>query len=812
MDSKLPPYLAGRRIKRRYFKIPKDQEKLLEGEGAWAENLRRNGAFGMLNVPPEVLQDVKDLYARKMAASLPRAASPARQPSPSSATRMQAPALPTQPDRDDEETDRVPWSLSPEEHLHPPPPELPAQARPKRKNPPILFPEEPSSSGAVSEALEIEAPGVLGQEMGPPVNKAASRALATHPGRPEPTPPSAQLPIGTVDSAMRPPPSKRRRGTDEIHASESSRFDRLRQALVPEAVSKPPSGDSGKKQDSLTTTASTHSLESQPAPTRRAQSTISRSRSDPAACQHPSLTQTWEGRRQEAEARGLVHMESPTLGRSFAPPPAQRIPVDQSPLPATGPSQEFTEPVIYLTPYESFKMAYPDYTESCRKFVSACLSVNQLRKDLMLAESLYDDFVRAYSSEYLLYVSECSRKQAKKILPGINWYNKYVKDLQYTKKCIQQDNLTAILAAHREEAHSVRRSVGDSQSTASESGGEESDEIVVASEEEDEEEEEPELVGLEAKEAAPPGSSEPRNRSSGRPKPRNSSKSPKDKTLAGINDTPQTPATIPKGMDARHPEPQEDAPAEEEDHHGDVSSEVNRSRHSAELLVESSSAIRAKSAATSIRNSAPRMHKTPTPNKSLATEESKRRQRTSHVSLGVLPTVVASPPSRGSAHGRSSMAVQEATVISSPQRGTRQVLTQQSHNLRLDEDGEEDEEDAFDAPMPLPPPKKAVPSSPILNKTSAASGGTARLASTSTAQVASKPLPSQREVPGPSSRRTSNVSGAAGGRTQSPVSSERSYANVPRSKKRVGETPAERARNLKAFMRKRLSAGTPTST
>lgn len=815
MASNFAPsaFLSDRRIKRRYFQIPEAQKKLLEDDGAWSENLCR-GQLGMLNVPAEVLQDVKDFHARKKVESVPHQSRPAQQSSPPSASRLHAPASPPQPDRDDEESGRVPWTPSPKEHLHPPPPELPAQVQSKRKIPPFFFPEEPSSSGAVSEALEIEAPGVLGQEMSPPVNKGASRALATNSGRPEPTPPSAQLPLGTVDSAMKPPPAKRRRGMDEMHASEGSKSVNPRQALVLDAVSKPPSGNSGKNQDSLTTTESARSLGPQPAPEKSGQSGMSRSRSDPAACQQPSsLTQTWEGRRQEEGARELVHMESPTPGRSIAPPPAQRIPVDQSPLPATGLSQNLTEPVIYLTPYESFKLAYPDYSENCRKFVSACLSVNQLRRDRQLPEFLYDDFVRAYSSDYLIYVSECSRKKADKILPGIQWYNEYVKDVQYTKKLIQKDNLAALLALHKEEAHSVRRSIGYSQSTASESGGEESDkEMLDASGEEEEEQGERELVDLEVEEAAPPDSPELLIQSPGRPKPRISSKSPLDKTVAGANDTPQARATPPTTADARQDEPMQDAIVEEEDRHGDISLEVDRSRDSAELPVESPSAVKAKSTATPIRNSVSRMHKTPITNESLATQETKRRQYASHDSPKFLRTIESSPPSRESAHGRGNMAVQAAPVISSPQTGTRQVLARQPHELPVDEDGEEDEEDAFDPPMPLPPPKKAARSSPIPKKTTAASAGTARPASTSTAHVADESLSSRREVTRPISRRASNISGAAVGRPQSPASSERSYANVPRSKKRVGESPAERARNLKAFIRKRLSAGTPTST
>lgn len=57
---------------------------------------------------------------------------------------------------------------------------------------------------------------------------------------------------------------------------------------------------------------------------------------------------------------------------------------------------------------------------------------------------------------------------------------------------------------------------------------------------------------------------------------------------------------------------------------------------------------------------------------------------------------------------------------------------------------------------------------------------------------------------------TSSFSGP--GKSGSPVSSERSYANVPMSKKRANETREERSRRLKEHFRRRITGKTPSST
>lgn len=776
-------FLSGRRIKSRYFHIQKAQRELLENDSAWSENLSR-GPHGMLNLPDGVLQDAKDFHARKSAQPIQRRSSVAREPS-----------SPPVQDPDDEEGAgaRNFWSQSPEEHYHPPPPRPPPQSQPKRKCPPPLFEDEPPSSGVVSEPLDLEPPGFLSQEMGSPVNKAALQATAADLGRPEATPPSAQLPVGTGDSVRQPPPTKRRRVMEEIRAAEGNDVEPEDEEVVRKAVSNPPPGAPDKTQDSLMAKLSTNSLGSQAALESRNQTGSSRAKSDPATYQQrSSFTPSWEGRRQETVARKVVHMGTQIHGPSLAPPPAQRNPTDQSILSATQPSQRLTKLGSARTPYEDYKAAYPDYSENIRKFISACLSVNQLRRDRQLPEFVYDDFVRAYSSDYLLYVSECSRKKADKLLPGIQWYNQYVKDMQYTKKLIRKDNLAAILEVHAEEAHSVRRSLGDSQSTASDSGAEDSDEDMADAPEEEEQDGEPEAIGLDDSEAeddrAPRGSSVPQIESPALPE---------------LSIHPERTHERPAKPNEAAEEQTQGALAEE-DYGGDDVVEMDTRGDSPELQGKSLGAV--KPPATPKMGSASEMHRALKWSEPFASQE--ENSRWPHVSddlhNSVVPRASRSASRLESLRGRDDRPVQQTPATSARQRDTK------PRNLSDDDDDEE--ELAFDPPAPRPPPKKAAQSSPAV-KSSPVSAAGARPASTSISLATDKrPLSLQRKVKEPALRRNSNASSLAAGRIHSSASSERSYANVSRSVKRLGETRAERSLNLKAFLQKRLSASTPAST
>lgn len=778
--------LSDPRIRGRYFRIPKAQKELLEDDSAWSENLSRE-PYGMLHLPDLVLQNVKDFHTRKNAHSLIPT-----EPSASRPAQTQPPSSPPGQDSGDEEEHDGSWPPSPEEHHHPPPPQSPPQSQPKRKNPQLLLEEEPTSSGAVSEPLDIAPPGFLTQENGSPVNKAAFRPIATELGRPEPTPPSAQLPVGTVDGT-RQPPAKRRRVIEEIRAAEGSDSEPKAQGNVRKPVSKPLSGKPDNNQDSLTSNVSTDSLRPQTAQERRTQAGASRARSDPATYQqHSSLTPSWEGRRQETEARKVVHTGTQIPGPSLAPPPAQGNPFDQSILSATQSSQHLTKPGSARTPYEEYKAAYPDYSESIRKFISACLSVNQLQRDRQLPEFIYDDFVRVSSSDYLLYISECSRKKLNNALTGIQWYNHYVQDMQYTKKVIRRDNLAAILQAHAKEAHSVRRTLGDSQSTSSESGVEESDEDMVDALEQEQQGEEPEMIELDDSGA-------------------------EDEQVSRVSpDLRVEPPELPK-IQVPSKQMREDTPslsnkaareqaesvvAEEQDD-GDMLVDMSTSRDSPELSAQTPQSV-FRPIATPKRGSVSKRYRTTTPNLTFASQEISRGPRASEDPHNLeFPKAFRSASRLRSSHGRNDRSVQQTPASCSLQRDTR------PRHASVDNGDEEELE--FDPLVPRPPPKEAAQSSAAV-RSSPVSAAAAPPASTLIGLAADRrSLSLQRNVNEAAPRRNSNASSLAAGQNHSPATPVARY--MLQSRRRSGETRQQQRDKLKAFLEKgRSSASTPAST
>lgn len=494
--------LSHRLIERRYVQIPKDQKALLD-DNAWSETLSR-GQHPMLNVPASVLQDVKDVHTRKHAKPTPQATSSARRPStadtagfPSRSSSQEAPA--SSPDHNNDE--QVPWSSSPVHHFraryelqipssNSRQSSSPSNSPRKSRTAPQLVNDEPQSSGVNSVGLEIEPPGFVPQVTEPPVNRTALRLIATASAKPEPTPPSAQLPTGTVERVNGQPLAKRRRVTENVHFTGHD-------STPSEAVAaiRPSQQPDNSNQNSLTTTTSISnpSLNTQSTRGNRHKPSEPKVMSDPAPVR--SFTPTFEGRQRARAAQHLVITETPISGPSFAPPPAERTTLAKAPSHTPKPPQRPLQhsQASSSTTYEMFRLAYPDYSRSSRDFVIALLSVKQLRRERALHEFLFDDFIRAYSSDYFAYVSECSRKQIDKILPGIQWYNENVQDVLYTKKIVRKNNLTAFLDFHIEEAHSIRRALGDSQST--ESAAEDSDENIEDALDEDEENE-PEVIEL----------------------------------------------------------------------------------------------------------------------------------------------------------------------------------------------------------------------------------------------------------------------------------------------------------------------------
>lgn len=797
-------------VKRRYVQIPRDQAKLLDKDIWWSENLSR-GPVGMLNVPDRVLQDVKDFHIRKQAkvTQTQHDSSPAGKSSPShvvaaSPRSKRQEKLASSPERenDDCEVDstQIPWtqtqiqihedvevmgesmnedapaswSPSPDHHR------LPGNLT--KGNNGYMVEDRPSSSGAHSEALVIEPPGLLSQEMGPPVNRAALQAIVSN--RPGLTPPSAQIPIATGGSSIQPLAAKQLRTIEESRHPDYEERSREPAHVFP-ANAKRGATLPDTNQKSSTTTVSTPSFASRPVVEGANQSGPLQIMSDPANFQTRSshFTPTWEGRYQKRPIRWEVNTETVAAAPSQVSLRAQR---------GADPNlSRNIQPIIEYrsarTPYDEYKAAYPDYPENTRKFISACLNVKQVMRDRALPEFLYDDYVRAFSTDYLLYISECNRKKPNGILPAINWYNDTVKDVEYTKKVIRKDNLAAILEAHADDVRVVRRSLGDSQSTASESATEESDEDMMDTPEGDEQEElESELSNLEDASrlrgspelhiSSPEAIRDKQDVESGLGKSRiEEDRQPRDMVVLT---TPGQTALAGRLM--------EGSPAEnrkEEKTEAVIDAEKPRSSRESRMQSLSPKVISTRNGGGTLD-----LHKTPTLRKSPVLETTNPNSSKGHI---------------GEQQGK-------APTISPPQRASALFSKKRVRGLSVDEYDEDEDDSAFDPP----PSKKPTQRSPEESRSRRILETATRSGFTSTMPVVTNPTFAQTSLTGTGKVRPRPLSASGFGaeRSDSPISLERSRVKAPRSKKRMSETPQERSESWKAFLKKRMSAGTPSST
>ncbi|KAM4058701.1 hypothetical protein HRG_006347 [Hirsutella rhossiliensis] len=123
-----------------------------------------------------------------------------------------------------------------------------------------------------------------------------------------------------------------------------------------------------------------------------------------------------------------------------------------------------TEPATHeMNPYRVFAAEYPDYVAchggSLWNFVRACVCVDYLRRERMLRECLFDDFVRAFSVGYLQYVARAGPGQEP--LPAIEWFNLLGGAPLYNRMVVSRKNLDAILAAFPEEVKKARNIIRD---------------------------------------------------------------------------------------------------------------------------------------------------------------------------------------------------------------------------------------------------------------------------------------------------------------------------------------------------------------
>ncbi|KAG6368032.1 hypothetical protein INS49_002232 [Diaporthe citri] len=875
---------ADRLIRRRYVQIPRKQKDLLERPDAWSENLS-HGPRGMINVPPEVLQDVKDFHARKHSKlaqqpNFSRPASSAGSVAPPKSSRSKQPLFSPRLGQDDQagddEATQLSWSPSPSRS--PPggrpvqPTEQPGLASPPRnqpasqstllkmKTPPITLGVGPPSSTAQSDALPYEPLSILGEETHPPVNRGANPVAATQSILPAATPPSAQgevipstfMNTGQVGSVAARPFNKRRR-IEDVELSDKEHDTTVETRPPPQSGSKPRSVAPHKDRDTSSASVSTPSFPSQAAVEQHQHSALLQTASAVDSNEHSSshYTPTYEGRPRGTSTQQKNVLRQTASGSSMAPAPAQP-PAEPTGLDLVKESQLHVGNTIgQRTPYEEFKAAYPDYEESTRAFIRACLAVERLESERALPEFLYDDFVRVHSTVYMDYYGEAQIRKYNEVLKATQWYNENVKDMVYTKKIIRRDNLSEVLKAHstavRQIRESIRAAIEAPPSTDDANSNHESDEDMA----DDGEQVQGEELGSDE--------SEPEDIPGARLSPEFHVPSPGPAVTArpamvendelGEIGEPAGPLPAPsrKTQHAGTAEeghlvksPLDNIAAPEDSHRSRASPEL--SFHEPEAVLDGAAPLKEvtqgfERTPPGRRSPKPGQSRRDAPTPANSTPKSGTGQRKL---LAPLPS--STPSSVTGSFNRPA----KDKAISPP---TRNTARQSSPAFRSQAESSDEESDSFDPPVakavippsraaesdvpafltqaqsvyeipgtpdrlseePMPPPPpQSVERTRAAPQPRKAPGQTGSTATTATALKPDEAV--QKKVPareGAASRLS--ISSSMGARN-SPAPSDRSRASVPWFKKRVGETDEERSKRLKEHIRKRLSGKTPQST
>ncbi|KAF4505558.1 hypothetical protein G6O67_007493 [Ophiocordyceps sinensis] len=469
--------LLGRRS---HALIPKDQLRLVEQPDSWAANFRDSQA----HIPGHVLETTKQAYRASKGASsrnddhvegkslsvqddsvsnVRHEDGPGRAPASSAPPEDMCPSSPGE---------SIPWSSSP--HRSQPPKQAHINSSiiretPKapsfRALPPLesqvlqgVYPEGTSSSND-DDDLEMALPQAQASADAP-VNIAAARmvpsatpyrvdntqAVGTPPPCAQPSQPvefPATAAINAKSFSPKPPVDGRRHRHKMIELTDSP--------VKPVASAKVGRRMPATKMfvDDVSSSHDTSSNSMVPATCQDA-SALSRVATsiEPTTALQPVTPRPGTGQTdQDGRKLGVLNPSRPTH-------PGRTRPLVRQAAQAWP-----TEPANQqLDPYRVFVAEYPDYVTchggSLWNFVRACVCVNYLRKERLLREYLFDDFVRAFSVGYLQYVARAGSGQDP--LPAVEWFNLLGGAPLYDRMVVSRKNLEAILASFPEEVKKAR--------------------------------------------------------------------------------------------------------------------------------------------------------------------------------------------------------------------------------------------------------------------------------------------------------------------------------------------------------------------
>ncbi|KAI0847117.1 hypothetical protein F5Y00DRAFT_242361 [Daldinia vernicosa] len=461
------------KIHRCLVKIGSDQQKLLALPNSWAQFLSRSSK-PFLNVPPEVLQDLKEYYSRQLQPTQSDEAisSADAQADINGQDEQQSQIAQSEHDAEsDNEEEEVQitssWPSSPEHHRFIPertsdenpqqpfitqvPPISPPQPTKPTLSKQQALPPFPHSSQEQEEPLEVEVPTGINDNI-PPFGK-----LDAHMGT---TPPSAQVVPCTYEQSEQSSLSSKTKPKQPIY-KEVPEFYRP-QKIRP--VSAHPSLGVARLEHTVAPFPNAQGAELTGNPPS---SIIPSTVPDAIPRRNPP---TWQVNRPNSPSGnpriGHDSIEAPDSPQTQPPspeyspptpqlrssPPVPHIPRISSPVM----SQPYS---VSQTPFIRYTLTYPSYNGSINDFVTACMYIQLQQR--RIRTSLYDDFIRAWHEGYLPYVQECDEAEPPvKALNAIDWYNQIDDDPVFTSRIIIKQNLESTLNSYPDELSACRGLLG----------------------------------------------------------------------------------------------------------------------------------------------------------------------------------------------------------------------------------------------------------------------------------------------------------------------------------------------------------------
>ncbi|XDG08343.1 hypothetical protein ABKA04_007958 [Annulohypoxylon sp. FPYF3050] len=486
LQSSIPEILDEKRLPRRLFKIPDNQRKLLERPTSWAA-FQSNCPKPFLNVPPDVLENLKKCHARQLGGTKPEQSEEPNianestqlsqslsHPSTNGTNQGERENTPTPRFQSQEpqsfDDDASSCTPSPEKNKYPPG-KFPGQETPSKSSkfitqlPPVSSPRptgstEPTSvtrqplvfpsSNPEEEPLDVEVPIAIEHNI-PSVNKSAIPTFAT--------PPSAQIVPCTLplsEESFKPQAMQKQRIYKPVPPLYHRSENRLASTHLAYNPAQPGHTDSptSDTQSSLSIANTSSSIIpstipsealSKAIPSWNSNPAIYSSKESPISHEEPSIQNSPQAQSHSPEYKP----QSPILGYS---PPAVLIP--QAQLEDDPSSMSDSQP-----PFVRYTVTYPNYNGTIKDFVTACMYI-QLQQRRIRA-SLYDDFIRAWHEGYVPYVRDCDDADPPiKILNAIEWFNEIDEDPLYTSRVITKQNLQSALDHYPEELRSAQSLLG----------------------------------------------------------------------------------------------------------------------------------------------------------------------------------------------------------------------------------------------------------------------------------------------------------------------------------------------------------------